>query len=417
MQISHVVQRYYPAISGSELYMQRISELLNKRHEIKVACSNALDFYSFWDPNGKKVDERISKVKNIPIYRFPIKYRYFINKFPLFEYKEIKNALKKITRFRVPLLDIYNILINGPYCPDLLRFLLNSKQDIIHSTCFPFSINLFAVLAGKMKGIPTLTTPFFHFSNPRYHDLSLLRFLRFFDKILTCSDLESKFIMKYSGVRNIENKIERIKMGVDLEIFKKARPKQFRRKFKVWSKPMVLFCGYKNYEKGAISLLKSIKYTVKVIPDIIYVFIGPSTKGFNITKKSLSKSLRAHILNFGVVPYDNLKVKINAFAAADIYAMPSRSDAYGIAFLEAFACKKPVIGANIGATPEVIRDGVDGLLLPFDRPKILAQKIIILLKDSKLRHEMGENGYERVKNQSWEHISKRIEQIYLSLYD
>ncbi|MBD3228503.1 MAG: glycosyltransferase [Candidatus Lokiarchaeota archaeon] len=417
MQISHVVQRYYPAISGSELYMQKISELLNERHEIKVACSNGLDFYSFWNPNGKKIDERISIINNVPIYRFPIKYKYFINKFPIIEYKKIKDLLKKISGFRIPVLDFYNILINGPYCPDLLRFLLNSDQDIIHSTCFPFSTNLFSLITGKLKGIPTLTTPFFHFSNPRYHDRSLSRLLRYFDKILTCSDLESKFLKSFSGIKNIDKKIERIKMGVDLNIFKKAKPKKFRKKFKIWSKPMVLFCGYKNYEKGAISLLQSLKYTVKVIPDVIYVFIGPSTKGFNITKKGLSKNLREHILNFGVVPYNNLKVKINSFAAADIYAMPSRSDAYGIAFLEAFACKKPVIGASIGATPEVIRDGFDGLLVPFGKPRVLANSIIKLLSNPKLRNEMGENGYRRVKNQSWEHISKKIERIYLSLYD
>ncbi len=60
--------------------------------------------------------------------------------------------------------------------------------------------------------------------------------------------------------------------------------------------------------------------------------------------------------------------------------MPSRSDAFGIAFLEAWAAGKPVIGANIGATPEVIRNGIDGFLVEFDNPRDIAEKVVKLLK-------------------------------------
>lgn len=415
MQISHVVQRYFPAISGSELYIQRISEILRKTNKIRVLCSNALDFNSFGNPHGKFVDESISKINGVKVYRFPIKYRYFINKFPAIDYKNLKKILKNLSKLHFPILDFYNMLINGPHCPDLLNFLLNIDQDIIHTTCFPFSTNLFALMTGKLKGIPTITTPFIHFANPRYQDPALYRMLKHFDKILTCSNLESKYIIKRSGIRD-KSKIQRIKMGVDIKKFEKADPTKFRRKFGIYSRPMVLFCGYKNYEKGAIDLLKSIKYVSKEIPDINYTFIGPSTKGFNIVKQNLSKELRDKILNFGVVPYDNIKVKINSFAATDIYAMPSRSDAYGIAFLEAFACKKPVIGAKVGATPEIIKENDNGILIPFGNPIVLADNIIKLLKNSSLREQMGENGYNQIKNQSWENISKKIEKIYQSLY-
>ncbi|MHA1269416.1 MAG: glycosyltransferase family 4 protein [Candidatus Helarchaeota archaeon] len=415
MKISHVIQRYYPAISGSELYFQRISEILSKRHSIKIFCSNALDFNSFGNPNGKTISTNYSYLNNIPIYRFPIKYNYFINKFPLIEYRNIKKLLKKLAKFRIPIIDIYDILTNGPNCPSLLKYLLNHDMDIVHSTCMPFSTNLFALIAGKRKEIPTLITPFFHIANPRYQTSSILRILQKFDKILTCSKIESEYIIKYSGNNNIRKKINIIKMGVDLRKFRKATPDRFREKYNIEDNPMVLFCGYKNYEKGAIHLLRSLKYVIKKIPNVIYVFIGPSTKAFNIEKKLLKSELRRHIINFGVVPYDNLKIKINSFVATDIYAMPSRSDAYGIAFLEAFACKKPVIGANIGATPEIIQNNVNGLLIPFGSPKELGNAIIKLLTDQNLKNKLGYNGYEKIKNQTWENISKKIEEIYLSL--
>ena len=74
------------------------------------------------------------------------------------------------------------------------------------------------------------------------------------------------------------------------------------------------------------------------------------------------------------------KKKLAVFKETDVYCMPSRSDAFGIAFLEAWAAGKPVIGANIGATPEVINNNIDGYLVDFDNPHDIAEKVVKLLK-------------------------------------
>lgn len=107
---------------------------------------------------------------------------------------------------------------------------------------------------------------------------------------------------------------------------------------------------------------------------------------------------------------------MNAFKEADIYLMPSRSDAFGIAFLEAWAAGVPVIGARIGATPEVIRENIDGLLVEFDNPLDIAQKVIKLLKNSKLKKKMGLAGQVRVsQNYTWNIVAKKTHQTYQSL--
>ena len=80
-----------------------------------------------------------------------------------------------------------------------------------------------------------------------------------------------------------------------------------------------------------------------------------------------------------------LEKKIAAFNETDVFLMPSRSDAFGIAYLEAWASGKPVIGANIGATPEVIRDKIDGLFVEFDDYLDIADKVVMLLKKKRLR--------------------------------
>ena len=108
--------------------------------------------------------------------------------------------------------------------------------------------------------------------------------------------------------------------------------------------------------------------------------------------------------------------KIAAFNETDVYLMPSRSDAYGIAFLEAWASGKPVIGANIGATPEVIRDKIDGLLVRFDDYIDIANKVVMLLKKKRLSRNLGLEGRNKVhKNFSWDIVAKRTHETYQEL--
>jgi glycosyltransferase involved in cell wall biosynthesis len=181
---------------------------------------------------------------------------------------------------------------------------------------------------------------------------------------------------------------------------------------------MVLFCGYKNFEKGAISILKAIPNILKKISNVYFVFIGPSTIAFNRVLSNVRKIVPARIIN--LTP-DNLNgyydpKKIAAFCETDIFLMPSRSDAYGIAYLEAWASAKPVIGANIGATPEVIRNNVDGLLVEFNDYEDIANKVITLLKNERLGNQMGQEGKRKVKKDlSWDDVAKKTHQVYTEL--
>ena len=96
--------------------------------------------------------------------------------------------------------------------------------------------------------------------------------------------------------------------------------------------------------------------------------------------------------------------------------MPSRTDAFGISFLEAWAAGSPVIGARIGATPEVIEENVDGLLVEFNDPKDIAQKVILLLKNKKLRRKLGSVGQSKVSQKyTWDIITRETHLIYQSL--
>lgn len=422
--ILYLPTRFFPSISGAEFYIQRIAEILssNYSYNIDIYTSNAVDFRALRDPKGKIIEKNnkfFEKVNNLSIKRFPIKYG--------ISYEEKVRILKEIKAYNsLNLSDmcLKKYLENGPYNVELFEYFLkqeNYNYDLIHATFFPYFNLIISLMVGKLINKPTVCTPFFHFSNPRYLNPNLMEVLKKFDLLIACTNLEKRSLM--NELKISEEKIKVIPMGVDYNIFKnvgnvKHNDFTFKEKFfKTREKKykMVLFCGYKNYEKGSISILKAIPYVLDKIKKVYFVFIGPSTMAFNRELSQIRKLKNARIIN--LTP-DNLdgyydKKKMMAFKEADVYLMPSRSDAFGIAFLEAWAMGKPVIGAKIGATPEVIRENVDGFLVEFDNPKEISEKVFKLLKNRKLKRKFGLAGKAKVaQNYTWDIVAKKTREIY-----
>ncbi len=110
--------------------------------------------------------------------------------------------------------------------------------------------------------------------------------------------------------------------------------------------------------------------------------------------------------------------KPRIFAACDVLAYPSEFESFGLAYVEAWACGKPVIGCRVGAVPAVVDDGVDGLLVPRRDPNALASALLRLLKDEALRRQLGEQGRAKVQtNYTWDVVVARFRQVYEQTVD
>lgn len=102
--------------------------------------------------------------------------------------------------------------------------------------------------------------------------------------------------------------------------------------------------------------------------------------------------------------------------AFDVFVQPSFHEGLPNTVLEAQACGLPVVATAVGGTPEVVVDGVTGLLVPPRDPDALAQAITRLLNDPDLRHAMGQAGRERVeKHFSVEQMVRQTEALYEEL--
>jgi glycosyltransferase involved in cell wall biosynthesis len=84
------------------------------------------------------------------------------------------------------------------------------------------------------------------------------------------------------------------------------------------------------------------------------------------------------------------------YGALDLLAHPSSEEPFGLVVVEAMASGRPVIASDRGGTPEIIRDGTDGLLVPVDSPQAVASAITRVLSDATLSRRLSTSGRHRV---------------------
>jgi len=148
--------------------------------------------------------------------------------------------------------------------------------------------------------------------------------------------------------------------------------------------------------KGADKLISAVASLRKNFPDLHLVAVGGGDDLPRLQKQvsELSVVERVHFLE-GI----SRQELAACYAHADVFALPSTGEGFGIVFLEAMAFRKPIVGAARGGATDLIREGVNGLLVPPHDPEQLAQALDRLLRDGRLRAEMGLRGGEIVRRE------------------
>jgi glycosyltransferase involved in cell wall biosynthesis len=144
-------------------------------------------------------------------------------------------------------------------------------------------------------------------------------------------------------------------------------------------------------EKGHPTLLEAWPTVLRSVPDAYLLIVGEGSRREAL--EALARDLRiAHRVVFTGRRDDVPSVT----AALDVAVLPSYREAQGLSILEALALSRPVVASNVGGIPEMITDGVNGLLVPPHDADALAAAIIRLLTDHPFADTLGRAGHDMV---------------------
>ena len=208
-----------------------------------------------------------------------------------------------------------------------------------------------------------------------------------------------------------QEKIKVVKNGTDPHFFAPKDTKELAKELKIENKKVILSICRLVPRKGMDLVLQALKEIVRKVPNVVYLVGGSGPDSFRLKELCDKLGLREHVMFLGRIPEEELPYY---YSLADVFVMPAKSDppdveGFGIVFLEANACKTPVIGSKSGGIPDAIVNGETGLLVDENNTEQLTTAIWKLITNNKLSRKMGEAGRKRILSEiNWDTSAQKI---------
>ena len=194
--------------------------------------------------------------------------------------------------------------------------------------------------------------------------------------------------------------------GIDLVSIREAC------RFHAKDSGLVLFVGRLEPMKGVDTLLRAFAQAiVGLSPDIHLRIVGDGSLKADLRKLATELEIDHRVVFAGKV---SPKSVLDEFAKAEIFCGLSRSEALGNVFLEAQAAGCAVLATRTGGIPDIVKDGVSGVLVPVDDIEQSAAALRNLLRDVPLRAELAREGKQSAENYDWQTISAEYRNVYAS---
>ncbi len=278
------------------------------------------------------------------------------------------------------------------------------KPDIVHAH-YASSYGILGALSGFKPFILSVWgSDIFDFPNKSPLHKKIVKYnLRKADKILSTSNIMALEINKYTDKPVIVTPF-----GIDTNIFNSMKGDS------LFKENDIVIGTVKTLDEkyGIVYLIKAFKILVDKYPKLpLKLLIVGKGSQENSLKDLVSKlDISDKTIFTGGVDYADVPKYHNMLSVS---VSVSNSESFGVAIIEASACEKPVIVSNAGGLPEVVQDGVTGIIVPPRDEVNTAKAIERLIFDKKLLSEMGKQGRQRViKYYNWDNNIKQMINIY-----
>jgi len=308
----------------------------------------------------------------------------------------------------------------------IMNQLVKGGADIIHSRG-PFTIGLMAKHMSKIMKLPIIGT----FDTPIQ---DYLHYLPVAGKFKTSKDALTKIAIKYSmwyynrcdlvtapsvtikkdlEKMGCKKRIEVLSNGVDINRFSPENySEELRSKLCSNDERMIFHVGRITKEKGVDVLLKAARALKLEGLRFKLVIGGKGPVLDDLKAMSRNLGISDSVVFAGFISDEDLP---KYYATADVFATASIVETQGIVMLEAMASGTPVVGAQAGAIPELVRDDINGFVFKPTDHKQAAEKLINVIGNESLRKELSSGAIKSVRDHSLEKVCDKVESIYNEL--
>ena len=402
---------YFPVIGGAERHLKEISERLAARgHQVTVFTANARDAWELAE--GKDGGfPRLEIINGVETRRFRPDGEPWARTLDkvLDTVPRLKGGYRSLNWLFTPE-GLKELRVNPrvfTMIPRILRF----DADIVASMNWHWPSAYHAYLARKLKRFTLVGIPLFETAMTWCHRTIYKSMLASCDAVLTNTSHEGQFVQDRGAMR-----VAVTGVGIDPEAFEERNGSEIRARYGLEGLPVAGYVGRQVEDKGALKFLQSMKEVWRWNSDVRVILAGPRSPHRDEMSPVLDTF--TNVERQRIIRIDEFaeKDKVSIYDACDVFVLPSTGESFGIAYLEAWLCGKPVIGGRIGSTQCVIEEGVDGLLVDPTDPQHIGRGIIELLSDSDKRETMGRRGRAKTLAQfTWEKVTDRVEKLYIEL--
>lgn len=386
MQITQICPKYYPTLGGVEEVVKQYSERLVKRgYSVNVISGDrdlvnktlsSAEAVSCEGRSGRDIVEKINGV-----------------------------TVQRARSFRLPLEAL------SP-APGIIPLLLKNQADIYHLHANKYFTTDVGALICLLKKRPFVYNP--HAGtfgdNPLgvIHNNTIGRFALSANTIICVSHYEKDLLIN-SGIPL--KKLEVVPNGVDVAEFSAPSNFNFFDQLNLNNRPVIFYLGRLAVHKGLDDLLDVCLKIFDRDRGPVLVLAGPDAGAESaLRRRCIAHGVENRVIFAGKISHEQ---KISALQNATVFCLPSYSEAFGVAVIEAMAAKCPVVTTNIMALPEIISHKETGLLFRPGDIQLLFEQLTLLLHNGEERARLSTNAFEKVKRDyDWEGVIDRLEEIY-----
>ncbi|NVM31834.1 MAG: glycosyltransferase family 4 protein [Candidatus Helarchaeota archaeon] len=376
---------FLPAYGGAELATFNLARELRMLCDVKLYTFNwtqNLDLNKNYELNFSCGFPEQEIVNGVPIYRYSVANLPIVKNFSVKLIKDLKFSDIDIIHFQGAT-RLFSRL--------LLQKAVKNKIKILTTHGFQESVEI-----ARRSKLSALINPFF------LHSLKTL------DHIIALSNADVNSLL-YLGIN--KNKITLIPNGIDVTKFKN------RRKFVKRNEKMKILCvarfdKNKNYESLVYALSK-----LKDDLEFEAYFIGAVTdyKYFKKIMRLIKKNGLEKFVNIDLSLDD--PAVVDCYLSCDLFVLPSNMETFPLVILEAMYAGLPIIATHVGCIPDIVKNEVNGFVIPTNDPVKLYKKCLQLLKNEKMRKDMGTINKEMARNYTWSRMALSTYNLYQQLME